>query len=89
MDIIRFNLGDLDEIMDENEEIFDEYKDYYDTEEQEGSSFVVANFRIVIPQLHVSFREADWYALDPDTDPDDPEAWEVQDLVYLLYEENE
>lgn len=49
MDIIRFNLGDLDEIMDENEEIFDEYKDYYDTEEQEGSSFVVANFRIVIP----------------------------------------
>lgn len=29
------------------------------------------------------------YALDLDADPDDPDAWEVQDSVYLLYEENE
>lgn len=72
----------MDEVYDENEEFFEEHRDYYDTEEQDGNSFVVANYRIVIPQLHVCFREADWYALDPD-------AWEVQDFVYLLYEENE
>lgn len=89
MDIIKFKLGDMDEMYDENEEFFEEHRDYYDTEEQDGNSFVVENYRIVIPQLHVCFREADWYALDPDADPDDPDAWEVQDSVYLLYEENE
>lgn len=89
MDIIRFKLGDFYDVLDENEDFIEEHKDYYDTEEQDGNSFVVANYRIVIPELHVCFREADWYARDPESDPDDPEAWEVQDSVYLLYEENE
>ena len=87
MDTIKFKLGDMDDVFDENEDLFDEHKDYSDTEKQEGSMYVIANFRIVIPELHVCFREADWYELDPD--PDDPEAWEIQDSVYLLYEENE
>lgn len=89
MDIIKFKLRDMYEVLDENEDFFEEHRDQTETEPQDGNCFVVDNYRIVIPELHVSFREANWFALDPDSDPDDPEAWEIQDSVYLMYEENE
>lgn len=66
------------------------YVEPLDTEEKNGNSLVVRNKRIVFPQLHVSFREGDWYARNEEIeDPDDDEAWEIQDSVYVLYEENE
>lgn len=89
MDIIKFKLRDMYEVLDENEDFFEEHRDQTETEPQDGNCFVVDNYRIVIPELHVSFREANWFALDPDSAPDDPEAWEIQDSVYLMYEENE
>lgn len=89
MDIIRFKLFDMDEIFDENEELFSELKDYNDTEEQQGSVYVVANYRIVIPEIHACFRYADWYTRNADVDEDDQDAWELQASVYLLYEEKE
>ena len=87
--ILRFKYGQYDEICDEYELLF-EYAEPLDTEEQNGNALVVRNKRIVFPQLHVSFREADWYARNEEIEnPDDDGAWEVQDSVYVLYEENE
>ena len=87
--ILRFIFGQYDEICDKYEKLF-EFAEPLDTEEQNGNVLVVRNRRIVFPQLHVSFREGDWYARNQEIiDPDDDDAWEVQDSVYVLYEENE
>ena len=87
--ILRFKYGQYDEICDEYERLFG-YAEPLETKEKDGNALVVRNKRIVFPQLHVSFREADWYVRNEEIeDPDDDDAWEIQDSVYVLYEENE
>ena len=86
--ILRFKLGDYEEMCDENEEAF-ENEDTVDVSDGENL-LVTRTRRIVIPELHASFREADWYALNEDVDdPDDPDAWECQNSVWVHYEEHE
>lgn len=87
--LLKFKYGQYDEICDEYELLF-ENAEPLETEEQNGNVLVVRNNRIVFPQLHVSFREADWYSRNEEIeDPDDEDAWEVEASVYVLYEENE
>lgn len=87
--LLKFKYGQYDEICDEYELLF-ENAEPLETEEQNGNVLVVRNNRIVFPQLHVSFREADWYSRNEEIeDPDDEDAWEIEDSVYVLYEENE
>ena len=74
--IIKFKYRQYDEICDKYEMLF-EYAEPKTTDEQNGNALVVRGYRIVFPQLHVSFREADWYTRnedieDPDAD-DEPE----------------
>ena len=58
--ILRFKYGQYDEICDEYERLFG-YAEPLETKEKDGNALVVRNKRIVFPQLHVSFRDADWY----------------------------
>lgn len=89
MDSIRFKLKDLYDVLGEYEDDLAEFKDPIDIEEQNGNSYTVDNFKIVIPRLHVAFRSAVWCTLNPEMDPDDDEAWEAVASVDLMYEENE
>ena len=82
--IIKFRLGDYEDICDEYEECF-ENEETFDVVDGDNL-LVVRSRRIVIPELHISFREADWYVSD---DPDDDDAWECQGSVLLKYDENE
>ena len=86
--IIKFKLEEYEEICDEYESVF-ENEDVVDVITCEDM-LMVRTRRIVIPELHVSFREAEWYARNDDVeDPDDEDAWECQCSVFVQYEENE
>ena len=82
--IIKFQLGDYEDICDEYEECF-ENEETFDVADGDNL-LVVRSRRIVVPELHVSFREGDWYIAD---DPDDDDALECQGSVLLQYDENE
>lgn len=86
--LIKFKLDDYAEICDEYESAF-ENEDVLDV--TDGDNFLATRARrIVVPELHVSFREADWYTRNEDVDdPDDEDAWECQGSVFLQYEETE
>lgn len=85
--IIKFKCRQYYEIRDKYEMLF-KYAEPKSTDEKDGNALVVNGYRIVIPQLHVSFREANWYTRNKDIeDPEDDKAWDVQDSVYVLYEE--
>ena len=86
--IIKFKLEDYEEICDEYESIF-ENEDVVDVITGEDL-LMVRTRRIVIPELHASFREAEWYTRNDDVeDPDDEDAWDCQCSVFVQYEENE
>ena len=86
--VINFKLEDYDDICDEYESFF-ENEDVVDV--INGDDLLVVRMRrIVIPELHVSFREAEWYGRNVDVeDPDNEDAWECQCSVFVQYEENE
>lgn len=83
--IIKFKLGNYEEICDEYEAIF-EYEDVVDVEEG-NDCLVVRTRRIVVPALHASFREAVWYTKDEEAE--DEEERETQASVIVHYEEHE
>ncbi len=83
---IDFTVGEYDDILEEHIDEFDEMMDQLDTEERGDTALVVRNFRWVIPDLNVCFREGDWYWKD-ENDPDSD--WEYQDAVFVRYDENE
>ena len=86
--IINFKLEDYEEICDEYESIF-ENEDVVNVV-TESDLLIVRMRRIVVPELHASFREAEWYARNEDVeDCDDDDAWEIQCSVFVQYEENE
>ena len=72
------------DILEENNDEIDENLDWYTTEEEENNCYVVRNYRLVIPDLHVSFREGDWYYRS-NVDED----WEEQESGFLRYDECE
>ena len=87
--IIKFKLGDYEEICDKYAAIF-EHEDSVDVTDTEGNLLMTRMRRIVVPQLHASFREAEWYVLDENAeDIEDDDAWEIQCSVFVQYEENE
>ena len=86
--IIKFKLDDYYETLDKYEEVF-EQADVEDVIIDENC-FVTSKIRIVIPQLQVSFREAEWYARNEDIDDlNNEDAYEIQCSVLLQYAENE
>ena len=86
--IIDFKLEDYEEICDEYESVF-ENEDVVDVINGDDL-LIVHTRRIVVPELHSSFREAEWYTRNEDVeDPDDDDAWEIQCSVFVRYEENE
>ena len=86
--IIDFKLEDYEEICDEYESVF-ENEDVVDVINGDDL-LIVRTRRIVVPGLHASFREAEWYTRNEDVeDPDDDDAWEIQCSVFVRYEENE
>lgn len=89
--IIKFKLEEYYDILDKYEELLMEMTDRLETEEQEGNALVVIGYRVVIPELHASFREGEWYTRNKEYNPNDKESeeYELQDSVYILYEENE
>ena len=87
--IIRFKLGQFDDIYEEHWRVF-EQGEPIETEEQGNDALVVSAYRIVIPQIGASFRYGDWYARNPEADdPESDDAWEPQASVYVRYAENE
>ena len=86
--IIKFKLDDYYDTCDEYERVF-ELDDTVDVVDEENC-LIVSTKRIVIPELHASFRTAEWYARNEDVeDEDDEDAWEIQSSVFVYYPENE
>ena len=86
--IINFKLEDYEEICDEYESVF-ENEDVADVITGDDL-LIVRTRRIVVPELHASFREAEWYTRNENVeDSDDDDAWEIQCSVFVRYEENE
>ena len=86
--IIKFKLDDYYEICDEYESVF-ELDDTVDVGD-EDNCLIVSTKRIVVPELHASFRTAEWYARNEEVeDEDDEDAWEIQSSVFVYYPENE
>ena len=85
--IIDFKLEDYEEICDEYESVF-ENEDVVDVINGDDL-LIVRTRRIVVPELHASFREAEWYTRNEDDGDLDDDAWEIQCSVFVRYEENE
>ena len=86
--IIDFKLEDYEEICDEYESIF-QNEDAVDVTNGDDL-LIIRTRRIVIPELHASFREAEWYTRNEEVeDTDDDDAWEIQCSVFVHYDENE
>ena len=86
--IIKFKLDNYYETCDEYERVF-ELDDTVDVVDEENC-LIVSTKRIVIPELHASFRTAEWYARNEEVeDDDDEDAWEIQSSVFVYYPENE
>ena len=87
--IIKFKLRDYDDILDEYCDLFEEIEPI-NSEEKNGTMLAFSGPRIVFPSLHISIREAYWYERNEQVaDPKDEDAWEEEDSVYVLYDENE
>ena len=86
--IIKFKLDDYYETCDEYERVF-ELDDTVDVVDEENC-LIVSTKRIVVPELHASFRTAEWYARNEEVeDEDDEDAWEIQSSVFVCYPEDE
>ena len=86
--IIKFKIDDYYETCDEYERVF-ELDDTVDVVDEENC-LIVSTKRIVVPELHASFRTAEWYARNEEVeDEDDEDAWEIQSSVFVYYPENE
>ena len=86
--IIKFKIDDYYETCDEYERVF-ELDDTVDVVDEENCLIVSTN-RIVVPELHASFRTAEWYARNEEVeDEDDEDALEIQSSVFVYYPENE
>ena len=85
--IIKFKLGDYDEICDKYHDIF-ENEDTVEVNDTEGNLLIAGMRRIVIPELHASFREAEWYVIN-ETEGSDEDECETQCSVVVQYAENE
>ena len=86
--IIKFKLDNYYETCDEYERVF-ELDDTVDVVDEENC-LIVSTKRIVVPELHASFRTAEWYARNDEVeDEDDEDAWEIQASVLVHYPENE
>ena len=86
--IIKFKLDDYYETCDEYERVF-ELDDAISVVDG-GNCLMVSSKRIVVPELHASFRTAEWYTRNEEVeDEDDEDAWEIQSSVFVYYPENE
>ena len=86
--IIKFKLDDYYETCDEYERVF-ELDDAVSVVDG-GNCLMVSSKRIVVPELHASFRTAEWYTRNEEVeDEDDEDAWEIQSSVFVYYPENE
>ena len=86
--IIKFKLDDYYETFDEYERVF-ELDDAVSVVDG-GNCLMVSSKRIVVPELHASFRTAEWYTRNEEVeDEDDEDAWEIQSSVFVYYPENE
>ena len=86
--IIKFKIDDYYETCDEYERVF-ELDDTVDVVDEENC-LIVSTKRIVVPELHASFRTAEWYARNEEVeDEDDEDALEIQSSVFVYYPENE
>ena len=86
--LIKFKIDDYYETCDEYERVF-ELDDTVDVVDEENC-LIVSTKRIVIPELHASFRTAEWYARNEEVeDEDDEDAWEIQSSVFVQYPEDE
>ena len=86
--IIKFKIDDYYETCDDYERVF-ELDDTVDVVDEENC-LIVSTKRIVVPELHASFRTAEWYARNEEVeDEDDEDAWEIQSSVFVYYPENE
>ena len=86
--IIKFKLDDYYETCDEYERVF-ELDDAISVVDG-GNCLMVSSKRIVVPELHASFRTAEWYTRNEEVeDEGDEDAWEIQSSVFVYYPENE
>ena len=86
--IIKFKIDDYYETCDDYERVF-ELDDTVDVVDEENC-LIVSTKRIVVPELHASFRTAEWYARNEEVeDENDEDAWEIQSSVFVYYLENE
>jgi hypothetical protein len=86
--IIKFKIDDYYETCDEYERVF-ELDDTVDVVDEENC-LIVSTKRIVVPELHASFRTAEWYARNEEVEDEyDEDALEIQSSVFVYYPENE
>lgn len=86
---IEFVLDDFDDILDDNEDLFEDITPTW-IEADEGCLLRIDGFRVVIPEINVSFRTGELYFRNEEIeDPDDPDAWDFAHSADILYEKDE
>ena len=80
--IINFKLDDYYDICDEYEKVFEQADPIEVVVEDD--CLITTGKRIVIPQIHRSYREAEWYWREEGSD-----EYEIQASVYVSYPEHE
>ncbi len=86
--IIKFKLDDYYESCDKYERVF-ELDDAVSVLDGDNC-LMVSSKRIVVPDLHASFRTAEWYAFNEEVEDEyDEDAREIQSSVFVYYPENE
>ena len=80
--IIKFKLEDYYDICDEYEKVFEQADPIEVVVEDD--CLITTGKRIVIPQIHRSYREAEWYWREEGSD-----EYEIQASVYVSYPEHE
>lgn len=83
---IIFKLEDFADIVDEHYDALEEYEPVWiQLQGDEGWGLRVDGYKVTIPEIHISFRTGELYAIPEDPDED----WDFANSVTIYYDEDE
>ncbi len=87
---LDFKFDEYYEILDDYENLLSKFEPRFTSIPGDENSIGLSPIRVVIPSLHASFMEGNWYWRNEEIeDENDKDAWEYQDGAGVVYEENE
>lgn len=83
---LMFTLREFEGVVDDNYDALAEYEPLWiQLPDDEGWGLSVDGYRVVIPDIHISFRSGELYAAPKNPDDD----WDFVSSVTIYYDENE